>query len=432
MIIKYRVSRQLFALIMAVILMVISFAITPVTAIAAAPAHPTGTAQQRIDQLLRLFPDGSYFTVDGKACSHTRRETCNNCRMSSVMTQRLGYPNANGFMDGHTCVGFARFAFFYIWGIKDNVGSGNAPAGSQRVSVDQAKLGDMVRLSGGDHWGIFVRSEGNNVFIYDANGSGGISQVRYGVNKYSKTSVSSVVRANNYVDSATAGNDPQGSYDAAIGGNGTVRVHGWAFDNDSPSQSISVHVYIGGPAGSTNAEGHAIAANISRPDVNNIYKISGNHGFDATIATSKSGVQDVYVYAINAPGTGGNNVLLGKKTVTITANDPQGSYDAAIGGKRTVRVHGWAFDKDSPSLSISVHVYIGGPAGSANAEGYAIIANISRSDVNTIYKISGNHGFDSTITTSKSGVQDVYVYAINAPGTGGNNVLLGKKTVTIS
>jgi len=123
---------------------------------------------------------------------------------------------------------------------------------------------------------------------------------------------------------------------------------------------------------------------------------------------------------------------LGKKTVTIIANDPQGSYDAAIGGKRTVRVHGWAFDKDSPSLSISVHVYIGGPAGSANAEGHAIIANISRPDVNTIYKISGNHGFDSTITTSKTGVQDVYVYAINAPGTGGNNVLLGKKTVTIS
>ena len=124
-------------------------------------------------------------------------------------------------------------------------------------------------------------------------------------------------------DYGPSGYDPQGCLDSVTGGKGTVTVRGWAFDRDALSKALAIHVYIGGAAGSANAEGYAITANKSRADVNRAYPGVGDyHGFDGTISTKKTGTQDVYVYAINVGGTPGNNVLLGKKTITITSDAP--------------------------------------------------------------------------------------------------------------
>lgn len=60
--------------------------------------------------------------------------------------------------------------------------------------------------------------------------------------------------------------------------------------------------------------------------------------------------------------------------------NPDGYTDAIGGGRGTVTVRGWAFDKDCAAMSIPVHVYIGGEAG--NGDGHAITANTYRSDVN--------------------------------------------------
>ena len=116
---------------------------------------------------------------------------------------------------------------------------------------------------------------------------------------------------------------------------------------------------------------------------------------------------------------------------------PQGSLDLVRSGAGTVTVAGWAFDDDLPTAPVNIHVYIGGPAGAAGAEGHAIgTAAASRPDVGAIYSGRGNsHGFSKTFTTNKRGVQEVYVYAINIDGagsTGGSNVLLGKSSVTIT
>jgi hypothetical protein len=113
--------------------------------------------------------------------------------------------------------------------------------------------------------------------------------------------------------------NPKGTLDSAVSEKpGTVRVRGWDFDPNVPTQAIAYHVYIGGPAGSAGAEGHAFTANASRPDVGAAYPgVGNNHGFDQTITTSKRGTQSVYVYAINAAGTPGDNVSIGSKTVTI-------------------------------------------------------------------------------------------------------------------
>ncbi|MBO5420426.1 MAG: InlB B-repeat-containing protein [Clostridia bacterium] len=117
--------------------------------------------------------------------------------------------------------------------------------------------------------------------------------------------------------SGTIVHSPIGALDSASAESGKVSVSGWAFDKDDINAQLDIHVYIGGPAGSSSAEGHSgIKANTSRADVNDVYGCGNNHGYSATINTSKTGSQTVYVYAINVGG--GSNTLIGSKTVNIS------------------------------------------------------------------------------------------------------------------
>lgn len=123
-----------------------------------------------------------------------------------------------------------------------------------------------------------------------------------------------------------------------------------------------------------------------------------------------------------------NQILAGYFTVKPKSYAPQGNIDGVSGGLNTIRVMGWAFDKDKPTTALAIHVYIGGAAGTG--EGHAITANKTRTDVGSAYPGVGNyHGYDEVISTNKLGTQDIYIYAIGV-GDGGNT-LIGKKAVTI-
>lgn len=109
---------------------------------------------------------------------------------------------------------------------------------------------------------------------------------------------------------------PEGSQDVAsqqVTVNGsTVYVAGWAWDQDVPTTPIDVHIYV-------DASGIAVRADGYRPDVAAARPAAGpNHGFTASINVSV-GTHQVCSYAINAPGTAGDNVLLGCTTVKVTA-----------------------------------------------------------------------------------------------------------------
>lgn len=117
-------------------------------------------------------------------------------------------------------------------------------------------------------------------------------------------------------------------------------------------------------------------------------------------------------------------------TRKATIKNPVGVLDSVVDKMNEIRVAGWAFDGDDSSRSIAVHVYIGGPAGSSGAEGFAIQANQYRADVNKAYGITGNHGYSATLSTTKTGNQTVYVYGINIGS--GQNTLLQQKNVYIS
>ncbi len=133
-------------------------------------------------------------------------------------------------------------------------------------------------------------------------------------------------------------NDAQGTIDLVSGGAGTIRVAGWAFDKDT-SNPIEIHVYVGGGCAS-GAPGYCITADKERTDVAKAYSVGNYHGYDAELTVEARGNTDVYLYAINASGTGGNNVFLGMRTVTVNEEYKidfnSGIYNASVGESITI------------------------------------------------------------------------------------------------
>lgn len=98
----------------------------------------------------------------------------------------------------------------------------------------------------------------------------------------------------------------------------------------------------------------------------------------------------------------------------------------------TVHASGWAIDNSAPTDPVAIRIYIGGPMGSEAAEMRSPgSAAGRRDDLDDRYPWAGpNHAFDFEVTTTKTGRQPVYVYAMNIGG-GSSNTLLGSSMVDI-
>lgn len=93
---------------------------------------------------------------------------------------------------------------------------------------------------------------------------------------------------------------PIGNFEVLAG----TTVSGWAADLDMPDASNSVSVYLGGPIG-VGANLGSFSAAGSRPDVNQYFGVSGNHGFSFLIGSCPSGTP-VYVYSLDPEGQNGD------------------------------------------------------------------------------------------------------------------------------
>jgi len=113
----------------------------------------SGSVANRIEQLRQIYPDGSYFSVNGRACGCSG--ACSNCHLPTIM--RSVYGNNNFTWSCYSCVGFARFAFWYVFGIAINndAYTGVAPAGTTRISPSNMIIGDIAVWSG-KHWAIYL------------------------------------------------------------------------------------------------------------------------------------------------------------------------------------------------------------------------------------------------------------------------------------
>ncbi len=95
--------------------------------------------------------------------------------------------------------------------------------------------------------------------------------------------------------------------------------------------------------------------------------------------------------------------------------DPYGALDIASSDNGGIRVAGWAQDRDTPTASITVPIYVDGTARAV------LTANSPRPDV-------GAHSFSAVIPTG-AGTHQVSAYGINV-GLGENGTL-GCRTVTV-
>ena len=151
------------------------------------------------------------------------------------------------------------------------------------------------------------------------------------------------------------------------------------------------------------------------------FGISGNHGFDFTVGLPP-GQHSVTIYAGNVAGGSGDTSSVPR--IVATGRKPLGHLDSTTAVSNGIRLKGWAFDPDEPATEINVAVYRDGqgvkwfPTGSP------------RSDVNSVYGITGRHGFDITIPATP-GSHTVAVYAINIVG-GSGNPLVGQGAATVS
>lgn len=131
---------------------------------------------------------------------------------------------------------------------------------------------------------------------------------------------------NNYVDGPTVGSSTLVSGDNPVGyldlanspAPGQVRVRGWAFDPNSPSEPLAIRLTVGGKVGDPDAATYdlGIVATRSRRDVAQQFPEAGaRHGFDLTMPIVNSGRQQVCAYALDYDP--GDDSLLGCKRTTI-------------------------------------------------------------------------------------------------------------------
>ena len=121
-------------------------------------------------------------------------------------------------------------------------------------------------------------------------------------------------------------------------------------------------------------------------------------------------------------------------TVPLSGDeDPLGKLElAGSPAPGQVRVKGWAFDRNAPTLPLSIRAYVGGRADTPGAVEYELgaVANQVRLDVGARFRTAGSgHGFDLAFPIVKSGAQPICLYALNTGG--GADRLLGCRTATI-
>ena len=198
------------------------------------------------------------------------------------------------------------------------------PAGFSRIQGAQPQKGDVLIFTGGQY---------GHVCIYESD------YVTYHQNyniKYPNCKVERITTyyrnlVSNYWGvlrpefAASAAGDPIGFVDEISAEGGVVVVSGWVYDPDSPNAPVSIHVYVGGKAGSgakgyaKDINGNTIKANLYRRDLDRYW------GFEARIAVSERRSQNIYVYAIN--NEGGNNPEIDLTTgVSRTVNISCGEH----------------------------------------------------------------------------------------------------------
>ncbi|WP_235835659.1 MULTISPECIES: lysozyme [Arthrobacter] len=111
--------------------------------------------------------------------------------------------------------------------------------------------------------------------------------------------VSNTPSPNGYLDSVGI---------VTVSGQANVKATGWTYDPAVPGTSTPVHTYVTYPDGTRT--GYVFTANGARPDVNNAFNITGNHGYSTLVPITQRGRYTVCTYGIGIAQFSSGNVLL--------------------------------------------------------------------------------------------------------------------------
>jgi hypothetical protein len=180
-----------------------------------------------------------------------------------------------------------------------------------------------------------------------------------------------------------------------------LSVKGWAIDRVDVTRSIGINVGVTSPDGATKT--YPFTASQPRTDVNTALGVSGSHGFAATIPVTAPGGYKVCSYAVALSPLAAENPLLGCKSIDVAAIPaPVGSLDIVAVNKSStttsLNAGGWALDWADAARSITVHIEVTSPDGTAKT--YPLSASQARSDVNTVLGVSGSHGYSTSVQVS--------------------------------
>lgn len=208
----------------------------------------------------------------------------------------------------------------------------------------------------------------------------------------------------------------------------SFRIRGWVVDMSNTSSTAAAHAYVSAPDGTTT--GYVVPANASRPDVNQVLGIGGNHGFQQDINITKAGTYRICFYAVGQY----LHSDMGCKSFTIAAAAlPVGSFDSVdlktTSTTASLTTRGWALDYGDTTRQIAVHVYVQSPDGTTQL--YKITASQPRPDVNKVLQVPGDHGYQTDIPLSAPGTYRVCSWAIALSPVAPGNALLGCKSVTV-
>lgn len=153
-----------------------------------------------INSIKKDYPNGSYFSVNGKACPHASGNSwnpyCHNCELFSILNHK-GISTKN-YANGNTCFAFASYVFTKCFGKPMSFGGNSKKVTSGLPSYalfKQAKPGDvLIYKNKGDtcHYAIFVSCDKNGVVLYHANVNGSkhsTGKVNYGKWQYGSINI---------------------------------------------------------------------------------------------------------------------------------------------------------------------------------------------------------------------------------------------------
>ncbi len=176
------ISSKLLSLILTIMMLVSIFPMSGMTIKASAVSE--ATVKNTINSIKSEYPNGSYFSKNGKRCEHgsifnayADGTKCYNCELHSILKSK-GISTAN-YLNGRTCYAFASYCFTKCFGKPmaaanyTEVSSANLSGKTNAQKYDffkKAKIGDILRTSG--HYMVFISCDSEGVTVYDSNVGG--------------------------------------------------------------------------------------------------------------------------------------------------------------------------------------------------------------------------------------------------------------------